>query len=256
MIELDGRGFSIYVDLKCGSLVFNGKSFLLGKTSNSALLEMRSNNSVFISEEHYTDERILYYFVRKFIYGKNKRGHNLYMDIVIFESALDVIGKNVFTRSLGHVNDVNEFEVHQVLSGKLIELIIYKDRTYIGIFSEKDFFEIPAGAFHCTYVLQDHTVVANIYSNVYWENDYSLKPYGKIKNIFSFGKRGCKIVAETEDGRNYEITGDCSGVEEIGLFPYCDLPGSSLMVEAQLLLDTNVFQLFDYMMICEKTFLR
>lgn len=112
----------------------------------------------------------------------------LYMDLILYNSSLLTFKSNMYNRSIGHVNDVAELEIHQVLNGKVLVVIENEKNSYWGIFKKDDYFEIPSGYFHCTYVLEDHTVVANFYANAFWESDIEKKPYTGEGNIYTVYK--------------------------------------------------------------------
>jgi len=251
MLKWENQGNIIKIDLEDNVLIFNDKTYLLEEITNQALLDMCSKKAVYLSEDFYADKKILYRCVRKLVQRKNSRQVCLYIDIVVYESALEIVGKNIFTRSLGHVNDTKEIEIHQVLCGKILELIIYRGNSYIGVFGENEYFEIPAGAFHCSYVLADNTIVANIFGNVYWESNYTLKPYGQTQNGFSFEKCNDHLAVRIEGGGYYEFMENHPWVDEVGLLDYKDLPGKALKISSEFSLDHDIFSLLNKIINCE-----
>lgn len=247
MIEWRSENNSIIFNIEDNELIFNGGKYPLECITNQKLINMYLKQNINLPGDFYTDEKILYRCVRKLVKGINSKQEAFYMDILLYESALGIISKESFSRSLGHLNDVNEIEIHQVLRGKVLELIIYEGKSYIGVFGESEYFEIPANAFHCTYVLENNTMIANIFGNVYWENDYTMKPYGECKNLFRFEKRDNHFAVKIENGGSCEFEEDLMGIDRIGVLKYSDLPKEDLRISNQFSLDMDIFLLFDKM---------
>ncbi len=174
---------SVLFDLDNMMVMIDNYEYPLEIAKNTRLIEAINQGRVRIEDmkDIVYDQCPLYYYARDIFGNKDFK-----MDILIYATKINTYCSGYLNRSLGHVNDVNEVELHQVLKGEVIELVILDGKAYVGQFKQNDFFEIPKGAFHCTYVLEDNTVVANIYNNTFWQEDYTKKPYFETINDISF----------------------------------------------------------------------
>ena len=174
----------IIFDLSEMKTNIDGCEYPLDVVNNSTIFEAISNKQILIQPTAKTIKKSipLYYCVRKLKSNISKNGRTYYMDMLLYKKKKDTFCFNYSNRSLGHKNDKNEIELHQVLSGEILEIVIDEDKIYVGVFSKGEYFEIPNNMFHCTYILKENTVVANIYSNIFWGDDYKLKPYFEIIN--------------------------------------------------------------------------
>lgn len=248
IVTWKSKRHEVIFDLEQKVLHFDGKQYALCTVSNEKLLQMYKAKNVFIPEPHYEDERLMYYCVRKMVEGANEVGKKIYIDILLYNDALGTIGENIYNRSLGHRNDVNEIEIHQVLSGKVLELVEYNGKQYLGIFKQDDYFEIPAGSFHCTYVIEDNTIVANIFGNAFWEDNYEIKPYCECKNVFSLGKNKDRFLFETEDGKEFILNKELSNLKETGCKDYADIDINELTISQRYDVHAqDIFELFEQM---------
>lgn len=160
--------------------------FPLSATYNTKIHDAFKDNLTYlnVANDDITklNECAIYHSARNILY-RNMLNSMLYMDILIYSTDNDIIYHNALNRSLGHKNDINELEIHQVLSGQVISLFISPlGEEYIGFFNKGDYFEIPPGWFHCTYVVSNPAVVANFYCNTYWQDRINDKPYFEIFN--------------------------------------------------------------------------
>lgn len=230
-------------------VIINGCAHLLCPVTNERILSMCAEKKVFVPQNHYIDKHVMYYCARKIMQGKLKNQGNIYIDILIYNNALNTIGNDIYNRSIGHLNDVNEIEIHQVLAGKVLELIEYQGERYIGIFREGDYFEIPAGAFHCTYILEDITIVANIFGNVFWESNYSKKPYYVYKNSVSFSSRENKYLYQTEEGDSILFDDSLEEISKTKCKKYSEIIANGFSISRKYNIDEvkSIFELFNYM---------
>lgn len=244
MLTWRNQGTSIAINFEEKKLLFNGELYPMQVVTNQALFNMRERHTIYLTSNCCTEEKTLYYCVRKLLKGVRDRQEFLYIDVLAYEFALGIVGENILNRSLGHVNDQNEIEIHQVLCGKLLELVIFEGNIYVGVFCAHDYFEIPAGAFHCTYVLENNTVVANIFGNVYWEDDYARKPYGEFRNPFCIERVGDRVCVKTENSEVCILNGGTLETNEIGILDYAKIPKEAMKISAQYSLNANIFTLF------------
>lgn len=174
---------SLEIDAEKMEIYYNGIKIELGYTKAERLLEASYVGKIPVTKLKVSKETPLYASCRKFLMRESSQGR-IYMDILLYNKALGLFEDKMYNRSLGHVNDTDEIEIHQVLNGKVI-VFMGKENFYWGLFRKGDFFEIPSGYFHCTYVIEDETVVANLYANIFWEEDIDRKPYFTIRNPYS-----------------------------------------------------------------------
>ena len=177
----------LIVELGRKCLYYKEKEYPVQYTKISKLLEICKKSDIYLPLQNVPEETPMYISCRNFMQRDTNIG-KLYMDLILYNSSLQSLESNMCNRSLGHVNDVAELEIHQVLNGKVLVVIENKINSYWGIFKKDEYFEIPSGYFHCTYVLEDHTVVANFYGNTFWENDIEKKPYTGESNIYTVFK--------------------------------------------------------------------
>lgn len=180
-------GNGIVVDLERMRLYCKEKEYPMQYTKISKLIEICKKNNIILPTQNVSEETPMYISCRSFMQRDIIKGR-LYMDLILYNSSLLTFKSNMYNRSIGHVNDVAELEIHQVLNGKVLVVIENEKNSYWGIFKKDDYFEIPSGYFHCTYVLEDHTVVANFYANAFWESDIEKKPYTGEGNIYTVYK--------------------------------------------------------------------
>ena len=251
-IKWNSKSHSIVLDIKNEVIILDGKKYSLNPVTNERLLCMCNENKVYSSPYYYKDEHVMYYCARKIVEGRSVRGKK-YIDILVYNDALRTIGNDIYNRSIGHRNDVNEVEIHQVLSGKVLELIEYKGHRYLGIFEAGDYFEIPAGAFHCTYVLEDSTIVANIFGNVFWENNYLMKPYSVDKNEILVLKKDGKYLFKTDEGISVILDDYLENVKEAQCENYSNLNVDDLTISKKYGVKNteDIFELFSRMT-CEQ----
>lgn len=228
------------------TLKFDGKEYELYLATNEKLIKMAKTQKAYISGNYYLDKHTMYYCVRKIVRASCSSGRNIFIDVLLYNNAYKTIGDALVNRSIGHANDTKEIEIHQVLNGSVLEVIEYNGRRYVGVFKANEYFEIPAGAFHCTYVLEDSTIVANIFGNVYWEDDYSKKPYSEYKNEVSISYIDKKFLYETESGESCLLDKDFTNISEINGLDYSLLPIEDLPITKKInLLEVGtVFDLF------------
>lgn len=238
---------SLLFDIERGLIVLDGEVSLLNPVTNEKLLLMCKENKIYPSPHYYEDSHIMYYCTRKILEGSNVNGKR-YIDILVYNDALKTVGDRVYNRSIGHRNDVNEVEIHQVLSGKVLELVENKGHRYLGIFGAGEYFEIPAGAFHCTYVLEDSTIVANIFGNVFWENNYSIKPYNTDNNSVVVSCSDGKHLLEADGGVSV-ILDDClDNLNEARCAKYSELEEEFIISKKYSVNNTeDIFDLFNRM---------
>ena len=243
---------SIFFDTENKVVILDGKKYSLTPVTNEKLLSMYNDNKGYISPYYYKDEHVMYYCARKIVECKSVMGKK-YIDILVYNDALKTIGNDIYNRSIGHRNDVNEVEIHQVLSGKILELIEHKERRYLGVFKAGDYFEIPAGAFHCSYVLEDSTIVANIFGNVFWENNYLKKPYSVNKNEIFVLKKDDKILLKTDEGLSVILDDHLENIKEAHCDNYFNLNVDDLTISKKYGVRNteDIFELF-IRMTCEQ----
>lgn len=247
-VEWSSTRHKVIFNIEEKTLILDRKKYLLRTVTNKKLIEMLRRKKVFIPENHYKDERVLYYCVRGIAEGINKYGIKLFIDILLYNDALETIGKDIYNRSLGHRNDVKEMEIHQVLTGKVLELVEYQGNRYLGMFGEGEYFEIPAGSFHCTYVLENKTIVANIFGNVFWDNNFKSKPYSTYKNIVSLEKKGNEFLYKTEDGSEFLLNDSLDNLDKIGCRDFADLDENELIITSMHMEHVqDIFDLFECM---------
>lgn len=250
-IRWDSDYHSLLFDIENRLIVLDGETSPLNPVTNEKLLLMCENKKIYSSSQYYKDCHIMYYCTRKILEGANANGKR-FIDILVYNDALKTVGDCVYNRSIGHRNDVNEVEIHQVLSGKVMELIEINGRRYLGIFKAGEYFEIPAGAFHCTYVLEDSTVVANIFGNVFWENNYSIKPYNTVKNGVIVSCKEGKYLLEEEGGVSVILDDFLDNLNEARCANYSELE-KDFIISKQYGVDTaeDIFELFKRM-VCKQ----
>ena len=220
------------------------KIFNLNVVYSNKILEAEIKETVFLPGELYESQNPLYYCSRQ-ICKKEVGNSFVYMDILLYNSYKKIIGKEVVNRSLGHVNDTNEIEIHQVLNGKVLCYINYCNKIYLGIFKAGEYFEIPKGAYHCTYILENKTIVANIYANIFWEKDYSLKPYFNFVNDIAVIYKD-KLYLSTRDGKKIEIDNNVvRNINKYGFFNYQELNENDLTISRSNRLDKSIFDLLE-----------
>lgn len=247
-VEWNSKGYQVCFRLEENQLIFCGKHYPLSIITNRKLLNMYNMGKINLPLEHFTDERVLYYCVRKIMERENQRNEKLFIDILLYEKALGAISNNTFNRSLGHQNDINEIEIHQVLKGKILEIIELNGITYVGIFSAGEYFEIPPNAFHCTYVLEDDTIVANIFGNVSWADDYEKKPYFEYSNCVNIGYQDSCYIYEKGTETTCILDLELSTIEDVNCRRYSQLDKTTLVITKKFdIQGINIFELFEKM---------
>lgn len=247
-IKWNSKLHSILFNIENEIMILDGKKYSLNPVTNEKLLSICNENKGYVASNYYKNKHIMYYCARKILQGGNV-GAKRYMDILVYNNALKTIGDDIYNRSIGHRNDVNEVEIHQVLKGKVLELVEYKNRRYMGIFREGEYFEIPAGAFHCTYVLEDSTIVANIFGNVFWENNYLIKPYSVDKNGVIISNKNGEYLYETDEGDSVVLDNSLKNINDACCVSYSKLNLEDLTIskEYKVSKTEDIFELFDRM---------
>jgi len=214
---------NVALDTKNKILNINSFRYNLEPVYNDRLLKAISDGSVIVDDncETINERKELYYCARKVLCKTDCYSQNHYMDIIMYNEEMNTFIESYCNRSLGHKNDIHENEIHQVVQGKIGELILWENRKYWGIFSAGEYVEIPCGAYHCTYILEKNTIVANIYSNVFWEYNLKLKPYFSVINDISvikekdvFYLKNSKFNINIEDRKTLAENGfdDCKSI--------------------------------------------
>lgn len=247
-IKWNSKLHSILFDMENETMMLDGKKYSLNPVTNEKLLSMCNENKVYVSPDYYQNKHVMYYCSRKILEGGSV-GAKRYIDVLIYNNALKTIGNDIYNRSIGHRNDVNEVEIHQVLKGKVLELVEYKDRRYMGIFGEREYFEIPAGAFHCTYILEDSTIVANIFGNVFWENNYLIKSYSVDKNGVIISNKNGNYLYETDEGDSAVLDNCLKNINDACCVSYSELKLEDLTISKEYGINKteDIFELFDRM---------
>lgn len=188
------HGKTIDINLSNLELNIGSMAFELTPIYNSKIIKAAKEGKVFLgcsnSRMDQVGNKPIYYSARS-IMERKLRNEILYMDFLVYNNERDIFPNGIVNRSLGHRNDENEFEVHQVIQGTVLSLIkLDEDTTYVGVFKRGDYFEIPPGAFHCSYILEGPAIVANFYCNTFWGSDITKKPYFTSHNDISVKQNG------------------------------------------------------------------
>lgn len=233
---------SLEFNAKNMELYSNGRKLDIQHVKVAKLLEANYAGKVSIAKVIVPEETPLYVCKRNFLTRESSLG-KVFMDILLYNRALGIFDDRMYNRSLGHVNDVDEIEIHQVLNGKVMALISNTKDDYWGLFEKGDYFEIPPGWFHCTYILEDETVVANIYAHVSWEDDINKKPYFIIKNPYSLYKGDTDkkhILCENNEIKNVIKEGE--NIE--GVLEYSSIPRKMFRISNLYGLSETIEDLF------------
>ncbi len=195
-VKVDIENYSIQVDAEKASLQILNQTCKENVKFEMAPVFTDKIKTAFEQGKIFLDNAENESFVRKTLYLSSRSimtrkigPVEFYMDLIVYNGSENVLPGRTLNRSLGHENDLNELEVFQILSGKV--LAIFKspeDIYYYGVFSKGEYFETPPGWFHCTYILDGPAMVANFYCNAFWKNDISKKPYFKVKNEITVEK--------------------------------------------------------------------
>lgn len=256
IFKLKFNGVSLEFDINNKQLMFNSDKdnmlLQLSPTSNKKIFSAFLDDLVYLNleKEEIADmkENMLYLSSRN-IMSRDIRDSKMYMDILIYNSDKDILYKNALNRSQGHCNDVREIEIHQVLSGEVLCLLRSPEgEDYYGFFSKGEYIEIPSGWFHCTYVTQNTTVVANFYCNAYWEDNIENKPYFEVENNVCVEKSDSKdeYVLRKKDVNKYvALNNSCKNTfSELGLQPYSNLYELGILKNDYSKENVSIFDLF------------
>ncbi|MED0940356.1 hypothetical protein P4T37_27275 [Bacillus mobilis] len=253
LITLDFFETNIKVDLERLKLKINDMDSLpMDIVYSDRIIDAYLKNNVYIDSTK--DEILNYlgnplYYCSRNILSRKINNSNLYLDFLFYNHEQNIFPNGTINRSLGHNNDVREFEVHQVLSGSIFSIIkLENNELYVGIFKKGDYFEIPPGAFHCSYILEGPAIVANFYCNAYWECDIQSKPYFVNKNDITVEKNGESFVLKTRDSnKNYNFHIDSlTELDNNSLFkPYKELFVSGILKKNYSAEQKNIFKLFN-----------
>ena len=235
---------NIIINAASRILTINHDSFVLHETLNSKLRIAVENKKEYISGDFNNTPEAPLYLSSRNIYKNNHPGCKSFFDIVVYNNQ-PVLPQGTLTRSIGHYNDVSEIEIHQVLSGTVLSLFINNNSIYYGIFSDGDYFQIPAGWYHCSYILYGPAVVANFYKNAFWMEDISQKPYNACCNIYSIEKDAESFIIKNCTGSicddlshinrhfsDYKMLNNCNFFNTIDYKSVFDLYESTQLVGA------------------------
>lgn len=234
---------NVSIDVKNRKIHFEERECGMVFTLAEQLLNAAYKNKLFLLDDSIQKDTPLYLSGRKILCRKTNMG-NFYMDILLYNSALGTFKNGIYNRSLGHVNDLHEIELHQVIKGKVLIYIQDGKYEYWQIFREKDFFEIPSNSYHCTYVLEDSTIVANIYTNVFWEHEYSRKPYFSRYNPYSVvcTEFPEKYLVYKFKKKYFVIEQNCC---KSGCLQYSDIPTSKFKLNKLCDNKKTIFEIFN-----------
>ncbi|AMW99778.1 hypothetical protein [Rummeliibacillus stabekisii] len=204
--EIEFYGKTINVDLENLKVKLDNITYDLTPVYNDKILKAHKEGKVFLSYNdniiNQADSKPIYFSARS-IMERKLEDEVLYMDFLVYNNEQRIFPDGILNRSLGHKNDVAEFEVHQVIEGTVLSIIKLDDKvTYVGIFKKGDYFEIPAAAFHCSYILEGPAIVANFYCQTYWGNDITKKPYFTINNDISIKTSGEEFSLFSSNDKN------------------------------------------------------
>lgn len=256
IFNLEFNGVDLEFDISNKKLKLNSERenmlLELSPTSNQKIFSAFLDNLVYLNMEKKDVEdkkdNMLYLSSRNFM-TRDIRNSKMYMDILIYNSDEDVLYKNALNRSQGHCNDVREIEVHQVLSGEVLCLLRSPEgEDYYGFFSAGEYVEIPSGWFHCTYVTQNTTVVANFYCNAYWEDNIANKPYFEVENNVCVEKSESKdeyVLMKKGINKSAELNNSSKDTfSELGLQPYSNLYELGILKNDYSKENASIFDLF------------
>jgi hypothetical protein len=252
ILSVDYLKTKIEISIDDLNMTINGvDKFSLDRVYNDKIIDAYLDGKVFINTSEEEIKRYrgnpLYYCARN-IYNRKINDSNLYLDFLCYNDDINILPNNTVNRSLGHNNDIREFEVHQVLSGTILSIIkIESGENYVGVFKKGDYFEIPPGAFHCSYILEGPAIVANFYCNAYWESNIEQKPYFNSSNDITVEKRDSFFVIKTKSSRDEYLFSTNTINEDLSLTPlkpYNELFLNGILHTDYKLANENIFELF------------
>ncbi len=246
IVKIDFYKDSIEFDLRNKKISLNGCEFKdLNVVYNDKLIEAMNEKKVYLTDEknEITNESKVLYYAGRSILSRELSTGTAYFDILLYNFQNHLIFKNSLNRSLGHENAKNEIEVHQILSGKAIMMLkSLEGVVYIKILSKGEYIEIPKGWFHCTYVLEENTCIANFYCDAPWENDVTQKPYFQISNDISLSWIEENINIKFKDG----ASGICSNnninnLRKINIFDFNEIKENLFCIDIN---QESIFEIF------------
>ncbi len=155
-ISIKLKGTDLVFNLEDKTVCVDYHEWEMEPVLNVRLREAEQNNCVILQGRICDKQEVLYYCARKIMSAYDGKGMH-YMDILLYTNVSNTVMAGYSNRSLGHLNGNKEAEIHQVLNGKILELIIWEGKRYIQVFAKGEYVEIPANAFHCTYILEKNT---------------------------------------------------------------------------------------------------
>lgn len=249
-LKMEFCGKQILINLDKNFLSIDRLHYEISPVYNDRIINASKKGKVFIDKgmeelEDYLNKPL--YFSSRNIMKRKLGDLDLYMDFLVYNYEEDVLPNGTVNRSLGHNNDINEFEVHQVLNGIVLSLIrLNNNDIYLGIFGKGDYFEIPPGAFHCSYILNGPALVANFYCNAYWGSDINKKPYFQSKNDITIEKHSNTYLLKSFSNE-INISFKLDDYEDLftGIIkPYRELYENGLLIEDYKYYHESIFDLF------------
>ncbi len=205
---------------------------------NSDLIHADRNQIVYLSHQNKQIKKRPIYLYSRNIYERKIGNDLVHMDFLIYNNDIVFDGVCV-NRSKGHVNDVDEMEIFQVLRGRIFCLFIDVDnKKHYGVFEEGDYYHVPNGWYHCTYILDGPAIVANFYMRTFWETDLEKKPYFVMENKISIEKKDGEITIKERGGGTMgmgEIAGKYAEYRDIS---------NDFYSKISKYLDKSIFELF------------
>ena len=249
-LDLEFNIEKMMVDLKWKEEKMN---LPLSTTVNKKIHKAFLDDTVYLNVDKKTieekEESVLYYCSRNIMTREIGNNNKMYMDLLMYNSDDDILYPNALNRSLGHCNDVMEYEVHQVMSGEILSIFKSPEGdVYYGFFKEGDYLEIPAGWFHCTYVTKKNTVVANYYCNAYWEDNIDKKPYFDVKNNICIEKGEVEgeyvIIEKGNEVKEVVTNANNDELKNLNMMPYSKLFELGILKRNYKEEERNIFDLF------------
>lgn len=208
IMEFNFRGTEIRIDTEAVQLKVGQTICGMSPTYNTDLLSAYKDGKVFMDIKDEINEypKQPIYLCSRNVFERMVQGKKVILDFLIYNNKEDVLPGDCLNRSKGHVNDIRELEVFQVLKGKVLSLFKNSEgEKFYGIFAEGEYYHVPSGWFHCTYILEGPAVVANFYMNTFWETDLSMKPYFDIDNDVTIEKISNKVIVKERGGEEFCI---------------------------------------------------
>lgn len=251
-IDFDFKGTKISINTRKQNLsIDDTKNIAMNPTYNDRILEAFREEKIFLpcKKELVKDyDKTPIYLSSRSIMKRNIKNTEFYLDFLAYNDNGNILPGKAVNRSLGHKNDIAEFEVHQILLGKVFSIFIGEgNKIYYGVFQEGDYFEVPAGWFHCTYIISGPAVVANFYCNAFWASDYAKKPYFGLKNNISINNvnEGLMLVTEQMKITLEQLQKDKIVESKDNIFmPYGDIK-ELLLIKDYKSVEQNIFNLFN-----------